>query len=158
MASATRTITVNAAFLQEIKDDNLELRAIFERAGEAFELPVAAVSSYKEIVEILATLRDQLAIHFALEESFGYVDDAIEVAPRLSDRAAYLRAEHQTLYIHICDVVENAERLLYHEPAAPNVSRIAREYAAFRHEFEVHEQAENELIFAAFDDDIGGSE
>ncbi len=158
MASATRTVSVNAAFLQEIKADNLELRAILERAEEAFHLPTASRASYKELVEVLANLRDQLAIHFVLEESFGYVDDAIEVAPRLGDLAIALKAEHQKLYMHICDVVENAERLLYHEPAAPNVSRVVAEYKAFRDVFDAHEKAENELIFAAFDDDIGGSD
>jgi len=155
MASATRTISVNAAFLQEIKTDNLELRAVLQSAGDVFELPTTGLSTHKEIVEILANLRDQLAIHFTLEESFGYVDDAIEVAPRLSDRAAELKSEHQTLYLHICDVVENAERLLYHEPAAPNISRVAKEYEAFRRQFDAHERAENDLIFAAFDDDLG---
>ncbi len=155
MAVLTRTITVNAAFLQEIKEDNRELRRLIQYASDLLATSTTGPNAMRDAANMLAELRDQFAMHFSLEEAYGYFDDAIDVEPRLSEKAESLRLEHETLFLEICEVVEQAERLLYHEPSAQTLKRIEARFMAFRHRFQSHETREEDLIMQSLDDDIG---
>jgi hypothetical protein len=108
-------------------------------------------------------LQDRLAVHFSLEEAYGYCEDALEVAPRLSSQAAVLRAEHQKLFVEFCHLVGDAEQLLVRSPSAEaatgnghvSLVQIAKRYETFRSALEEHERREEELIMAAYVDDVG---
>jgi hypothetical protein len=149
------TLGVNAAFLREIKEDHRELRRLLDEAvgllGQASKVRQPA----RRIVGLLERLRDQFALHFSLEEAFGYFEDAITVAPRLSVRAAALRSEHKALFLEICDVVDEAERLLRGDSSPSTVRKIALKFVSFHHQFLAHEGAENDLILDSLNDDIG---
>ena len=94
-------------------------------------------------------------MHFALEDAYGYFDDAIAEAPRLSEQAEVLRRQHDDLFLQICELVEAAEQLLYGERAERGRATLAVSYRDFHTAFHVHESRENELILEAFDSDIG---
>ncbi|QDU96029.1 hemerythrin domain-containing protein [Lignipirellula cremea] len=155
MANVLGTVSVNAAFLQEIKEDNAELRRDFSDTAELFSRLGESVVEPQQISDSATRLRDQIAMHFALEEFFGYVDVATETAPRLYDRAENLRAEHEVLYLQICDLVERIERWVYREPQADGAAVLADGFIEFHTRFAQHENAENELILDAMDSDIG---
>src|SRR5436309_12290555 len=110
--TTTGTVTVNAAFLQEIKEVNSELWSLLGDLRHRCQRPIAPGSS-RQLIDTLSQLRDQLALHFSLEEAYGYFDDPVEVAPQLSREAERLRAEHKQLYTDLCHVVEKAERMFY---------------------------------------------
>jgi hypothetical protein len=158
MTTAQRTLTINAAFLQEIKDDNRELKHLLDECAERLTYSAAARVDAKRLVGSLARLRDQLALHFTLEEAYGYFDDAIDVAPRLSRQAETLRSQHSGLYLSLCDVVERAEQLLYHEAHATAAGNIARAFADFHQQFRDHEAAEDALIMQTVNEEIGGGD
>jgi hypothetical protein len=149
------TVTVNAAFLQEIKEDHRLLKDYLGRATECFS-PVA-VTRFRapDVVELLGRLRDQLAVHFSLEEAYGYFHDAISAAPHFSYQAERLLAEHQALYAGICQLAEEGERLLYTHPPAHVWETLNEGFQTFMLAFETHEAAENDLILSAFEDDLG---
>jgi len=155
MLLATHTVTVNAAFLQEIKQDNVELRDLLQTISGRLLRRRPRVSDARDLVELLVRLRDQLAMHFALEEAFGYFENAVDIAPRLCERAAELRTEHDLFFRDICGMCEQAEQLLYHEASPRTLRQVATRYAAFYDGLQQHEARENELIMEAFDDDIG---
>lgn len=155
MLTKTRTVAINAAFLQEIKDDNRELRQLLRRAATNVSVPHLRRGQSRELVDVLSQLCDQLAMHFALEEAFGYFEDAVDIAPRLSQRADELRAEHESLFRILCDMVEHAEQVLYRESSRGVMRGIALRFNAFHDQFQEHETRENELILEAFDEDIG---
>ena len=155
MATVTRTVAINAAFLQEIKEDNRELRHLLAETGRLLSQPQEVRTPLRKLAEVLGSLRDQFAMHFSLEEAFGYFDDAVDVAPRLCEQADLLRSEHVGLFRKICRIEEAAEQLLYGEMSSQPGSELARQFFAFRDEFENHESRENDLIFQALDDDIG---
>lgn len=155
MSIAVGTVTINAAFLQEIKEDNHELKGLLDAAGEMFSLSRVARTPARQFVDLLTQLRDRLATHFALEEAFGYFEDAIEVAPQLSRQADELRNEHRTLFLDLCDLVEVAERLLYRETTAGVAKRLAARFREFRRSLEEHESRENGLILDSLDCDLG---
>ncbi len=155
MLVATRTVGINAAFLQEIKQDNVELRELLQDVSQRLLQRRPRLSDSRPLVELLTRLRDQMAMHFALEEAFGYFENAVDIAPRLSERADGLRAEHDLFFIDICGICEQAEQLLYHETSARTLRQIATRYADFYDALQQHEARETELIMEAFDDDIG---
>ena len=102
--------TPNVAFLQEIKEDNQRLRDLLRDAAQILSLPRHVRKL--DLVKLLRELCDQLAMHFALENALGYLDDALEIAPRLSRRAKALRNEHDALFADFCEIVDEAEGLL----------------------------------------------
>lgn len=149
------TVTVNAAFLQEVKEDNHLLRSLLETARQVFAESSRVKVDPKELAELLGQLRDQLAMHFALEEAFGYFEEAIDVAPRLSEQADLLRAQHRGLYLEVCDIADEAEQLLYHETAVDLRQEIRARFFGFLDRLNDHEACENALILEAFDEDLG---
>jgi hypothetical protein len=144
--TTTGTVTVNAAFLQEIKEVNQELWSLLADLRHRCQ---------RLLIDKLCQLRDQLALHFSLEEAYGYFEDPVEVAPQLSRQAEILRSEHKELYLDFCDLVERAERMFYDEQHAALALWIGREFLDLDQRLRNHEERENELIMDAYDGDIG---
>lgn len=150
----TATVTVNAAFLQEIKQDNRELRQLLHQVNTVVSRPLRNKRP-RQIVHLLQRLRDQLAMHFALEEAYGYFEDAVSVAPRLCYEAQELRGQHGAMFLEICRIVERAEMLFYHEAPGTVFRQIAEDFTFWHDAFREHERREINLVLEAFDDDIG---
>lgn len=157
MLTATHTVTVNAAFLQEIKDEDEQLRTLLEQTRQ-----VCKSLSYLDIpasrfASLLTELRDQLAMHFALEEAYGYFDDPVSVAPHLSERADALRNQHDELYEEIATLAESAQDTSHRNGDPRAILHLARCFLNFYDRLQTHEEDENELIMQAYTVDIGGS-
>jgi hypothetical protein len=158
MALATHTVAINAAFLQEIKDDHHELRQLMHHAGGMFARGDWMPAELGHLSVLLGKLRDQLAMHFSLEEAFGYFDDAIESAPHLSRHAEELRAQHAEMYSELCRLADLAERLVNQSALEPAMATLAADYRAFAVRFGEHESQETQLIVEAFNSDIGAGD
>jgi hypothetical protein len=156
--AAERTLTINAAFLQEIKEDNRDLRHLLDACAALMARPEPAAIDIKRLAAQLGKLRDQLAMHFALEEAYGYFDDAIDVAPRLSRQAKTLKDQHPTLFVALCAVVEQAEQLLYRETTDAVAKRLSRDFADFHSRLQQHEAQEDALIMQEVNEEIGGGD
>jgi hypothetical protein len=154
MALATHTVGINAAFLQEIKDDHHELRQLMHHTAAMFARSPGE-TELDRLADLLTRLRDQLAMHFSLEEAYGYFEDAISLAPRLCRRAENLRAEHSTLYSDLCNLAERAEQLPRNEDASSFLEDLTGHYHDFSTRLAEHESRETDLIHEAFHDDIG---
>ncbi len=154
MVTATKSITINIAFLQEIKEDSQDFRLLLGRTHDLLSAPHIHVARRK-LVDLLAELRDQLALHFALEEAYGYFEDAVAAEPRLSRRAGALRAEHRQLFLELCNLEDQSERWLYHEATANLLKQIAAGFHSFHQRLLDHESRENDLILEALAEEIG---
>jgi len=146
LPTTTGTVTVNAAFFQEIKDVNQELWAMLEDARDRIARPVSA-GQCRSLVELLARLRDQLALHFALEEAYGYFEDPEFVAPMLGQEAEKLRGEHKDIYMRLCRVVELAEKWYYANETITLARCLGPAFRDFDRRLRQHEERENALIF-----------
>lgn len=156
MAIRTTTVTINAAFLREIKEDNQRLKALLAELRSVLGEPAMPESMPRHaLIEKLGELRDQLATHFALEEAFGYFDEPLVAAPQLAERAEELRQEHADLFVRFCHLVDQAEDDYQRQSHDQAFRRIAARFREFDTDFQIHEQAENELIMEAFNADIG---
>ena len=156
MPTETGTVTVNAAFLQELKEDNEKLRGLMAEFSAVCDLRPPLRLSHKRLASLLAQLRDELAMHFSLEEAFGYFDRPTAVAPHLSEQACRLRAEHATLYEDVARIAEAAEDARSRWIAQsedededdPVKQRIVRRCQSFWDRLQQHEAGENELMWA----------
>ena len=151
----TRRVTVNAAFLQEIKEVNHDLWRLLADVRRMCDTPATIDSAPRRFFGLVEELRDQLALHFALEEAYGYFDDPIDVAPRLCRQANELRAEHDELYLMIVDLSETSEVLTQPDRVIGTVLTAVAQFQAFDQRFHRHEALENELIMQGYGDDIG---
>ncbi|KAA5540014.1 hemerythrin domain-containing protein [Roseiconus nitratireducens] len=151
--SVTGRLTVNAAFLKEIKDDNRHLKELWDRLIPMLSHGETAKNHWSELIDGLACLRDQLALHFSLEEAYGYFEEAIDAAPHLSLKAEALRGEHADLFSQVRDLADaivdvDSERM-------EKLEKFLARFDRFRRGFERHEEEELRLILQSFDDDIG---
>ncbi len=157
MASlSTRTLTVNAAFFQEIKEVDQELWRLLAEVRRITADPSELVAQRKQFLLTMETLRDQLALHFALEEAYGYFEDPVHVAPRLCDQACALRDEHRQLYVWFCDLECRAAELLGGGSRRSSaLLDLVKDVETFDARLRRHEEQENELIQQEYNDDIG---
>jgi hypothetical protein len=158
MSLATRTISINPAFLQEIKEDHHELRQLMHHTSAMLNRPRWMATELDRLTELCTKLRDQLAMHFSLEEAYGYFEDAVSVAPHLSRRAEQLRGEHYTLFSQFCQLTELAEALRYEGQDEATLGRLVDGYRDFAMRLYEHEANETELILAAFNEDLGAGD
>jgi hypothetical protein len=155
MPIAMRTVSINPAFLREIKDDHHELRQLQHHTSAMLDRLGPEEIEHKRLVHMFSKLRDQLAMHFSLEEAYGYQEDAIDIAPHLCRRAERLQAQHFELFDEFCCLVEISLQLLYHEQPRTLLSALAGGYRRFQVRFREHESQERELILEALNEDIG---
>ncbi len=149
----SKRLSVNAAFLKDIKDDNRELKSLIDRLYPLLEHPQIASNHWSELLTLLADLRDQLAFHFSLEEAFGYFENAIETAPQFSLLAESLQSDHAGLFEWIRELADRAPEV--EVDSVDKISRFVDQFKRFRAALEQHETAEIELILQALDDDLG---
>lgn len=152
--SATRRdLTVNAAFLKDIKDDNQELKQLLDKIVPLTDPLPMAVNHWSELVALLGDLRDQLAMHFALEEAYGYFEDALVTAPQLTLAAHSLKRQHIKLFEQIVRLAEKAAELP--ADAESQIAKLLQQFKSFQLDFQTHEREELDLILQALEDDIG---
>jgi len=143
-------VTVNAAFLQEIKEDYLELQQLLVEIRGALARPDSLGELWKRFVTLLGELRGGLATYFRLEEMYGYFENPVSAAGRLGRSAQTLRRQHQRLYSEICAICEQAQQRLDRTAGASAPRKIVQRFAAFCDRLREHEGREDDLIFQAF--------
>lgn len=155
MLTSTRTVTVNAAFLQDVKEDNIHLHDLLATAAKILDPSSEVDIKPRALAELFQQIRDQLATHFSLEEAFGYFEDAIEVAPRLSEKAIELRSQHETLYLSISTLADDAQCRLTVNGGITAIPSLLNRFRSFCRNLKRHEDAECELIMDALYEELG---
>jgi hypothetical protein len=155
MATITATVTVNPAFFQEIKQENRRLCDLLTALRSLVAKPLVMKNHKERLVVLLEAVCDQLALHFSLEEAYGYFEDALDVAPRLAERAEQLRSEHLSLFDTIRDIAEEARDSLVRHQMSHCLPALQERSQIFDDDLQRHESLENELIVEATHLDIG---
>lgn len=149
------SVTINSAFMQEIKEASGELWALIDKVDEMRSHPWLICDHPRHAVDLVSQLQDQLALYFSLEEYYGYFEGPASVEPRFSERAGALREEHRTLYLDMCSIIDRAERLVDEDRLASLTRHIVVRLDAFCAQLKAHETREQDMLLEAFDDDIG---
>lgn len=147
-------LTLNVAFLHEIKQDSNEPEESIVRIGNFLNQQIFL--NLRLVVDQLSRLRDELKAYFALEEFYGYFESARETNPKVCTHAEGLRRQHETLFLEVCELVEMAEAAFYNETAEAEIQpAITAGFQAFVQNFRCHEQEELELMMRLCNEDIG---
>ena len=157
-------VTINVAFLQEIKSD-FGFRDLLNDVYHQLkpDMPTAVFDdesggrvSPRVAAEMLGELRDGLETYFALEEFYGYFQQAAVQNPCVSQKASDLQSEHETLFLKLNQIVELAQQIVYRE-AGPETTLddVAEELESFCIQLAHHEQAEMDLMMRLCNEDLG---
>ncbi len=155
--------TPAGAAVPEVIEGVRSRRAGLRSAMSGLERALAAPAPHRVeewrqgVVESLASLHDVWTRHIVETEAPGaFLDELVEESPRLSTPAARLRREHN----EILGVITRAEKALHqvlldadHEQFVDTLrADLTEMLCALAH----HRQRGADLIFAAYDVDIGG--
>lgn len=156
-SGATQTgLTINVAFLQEIKED-IGLQDLIENARQHFMTAESSVRNRPIVTaHVLNELRDELETYFALEEFYGYFQNAEVVNPSVSHRADALKSEHEILFLELNQLIDSVEQIIYHENSRDlTFEQIANDFDHFITALHQHEQKEMELVMRLYNEEIG---
>jgi hypothetical protein len=152
VATLTTTLIVNPAFLQEIKDSNPDLWISVGTLTEIANRVDEPIRVLRTLTRLLDDLRDQLALQFSLEESYGYIEvPAHACSGIIGELACQTQSQHATLYLRLSDLAEQAEELQYRGVEPQRLRELVSSSVEFHSELRDHEQMEKELIRRSYD-------
>jgi iron-sulfur cluster repair protein YtfE (RIC family) len=129
-----------------------ELRGLLAQLHRLLADRAAAMT---DIASNVSTLQQRLQEHFRIEEEGGYFVEAVDLAPRVSDRVAALEREHSQLLRQIQELHRFAG---YCSGAAGERQKLEVDFHEFSGSLMRHENVENELLQEVFNDDIGSND
>ncbi len=144
-SSATATM-VNAAFLQEVKDSNLQFWQNVHDFKRLLNQSAETAEQSAKLVRLLSELRDSMALEFSLEETYGYIQGLCTgstVSARKADEAIQ---QHRELYLRLHELSERAEEAQYRGTLAQDFLTLVELCREFLATMEAHEKHESELI------------
>ena len=151
MVVATKTtLVINAAFLQEIKDSNPDLYKTIDELRHVCVSEDGPTIQCRSLTRLLDQLRDQLAMQFSLEESYGYMAVPSHPDEVLCEASARAQSSHGMLYMQLSDLAEQAEELQYRGVEPRQLRLLVEQVVEFERCLHDHECDENELIERCF--------
>ncbi len=152
VATLSKTLTVNPAFLQEIKDSNPDLWDAVSQLSQIDQAAGEPTRILRSLVRLLDDLRDQLALQFSLEESYGYIEVPAQACSGVTGELAIrTQSQHGTLYLRLSDLAEQAEELQYRGVVSQRLRELIVSTDEFHSDLREHEQMEKELIRRSYD-------
>jgi len=142
------TDETHQAYVAAFGAEHHELRHLVHALHEALreERPWSHEAA-TEAVELLAALHTHLEHHFAQEEDGGYLEEALNLAPRFGSEAAELLRQHPRMLEKSCQVRTTADRAAIEPAAWP---QLKRELSELIKGLMAHEGAENKIVQQAF--------
>lgn len=141
--------TWSQAQYQIMQAEHDELQELLDRC---LRLVGSTPSQRKHVDLLVSQLSELVENHFRHEEKGGYLKVAVERAPRLSPRAEALREQHDLLQ----EEIDKLRMLVHSGVESPSWwARIREDLRQFAQRLHSHEEAENDLVQEAFNDDIG---
>ncbi|MDA8743951.1 hypothetical protein N9N28_04885 [Rubripirellula amarantea] len=151
VSSSPSLLSVNPAFLQEIKDSNPAYWNAFRRLPVVCDCHGEPLQVCRSLSRTLDDLRDAAALQFSLEESYGYITLAEPSehqikGVRLGELAERAQREHRLLYLQLTELAEQAEELQYRGVEQNGLRELIQSAAMFESQLAAHERSENVLI------------
>ncbi|MCA9246249.1 MAG: hemerythrin domain-containing protein [Planctomycetales bacterium] len=143
---------LNHQFFEMMRREHRELTDVIGTLREQLQEKVPAAEALRLSITKLA---DLALGHFEHEEHGGYLCEVIEQAPRLSERAETLKAQHATMRDDLSQLVELVDQVA---AGQMSVNKLRENLNAFLRSLLDHESAENELVQEAYTDDIGSKD
>jgi hypothetical protein len=130
----------------EQRELHRRLRALQQELGEVTQ-PYLDRPLLARILEAGRELREELAHHFAEEESGGCLDYAVSRMPRLAGEAQLVENEHPVLLEELDAMLA---RLCLARPGELETATVKERFDAFVVRMLTHEARENQLVERGF--------
>ncbi len=144
--TAVATTMVNAAFLQEVKDSNLQFWQNIHDFKRLLYSAAGPIEHAAKLVKLLGELRDSMAVEFSLEETYGYIDGSYSVQSVSAAKAGIAKRQHRELYLRLHEISESAEEAQYRGTIVDDFGSLVSVCKEFLDSLEAHEKHESELI------------
>jgi hypothetical protein len=142
----TASTMVNAAFLQEIKESNVDFWANIRQLRELLGAQDEPRCLSTKLVRGLSDLRISLPRQFSLEETYGYIEGS-RAAPMIATaKAVMAKQQHRELYLELQEVSERAEEAQYRGTISHQLEELMQACKDYLTAFDAHEALESELI------------
>lgn len=145
-------MVVNPAFLLEIKDSNPDLWAAVRELRSLCQPPSVLAQQHepaetlRRLTRLLDSVRDAVALHFSLEETYGFLTVPADHVARPDHRVETAKGQHTTLYLGITDLAEQAEELQYRGVCREALTRLIGGVRGWDADLTEHEKLEARLI------------
>jgi hypothetical protein len=144
--SSQGCVTINAAFLQEIKEANCQVWEKLHQLRTLIGFRTVDSETVNKWVQSLTEFRKLLSLEFSLEETYGYVGNSkcqhivSEISP-----ADALR-QHRELYLYLLEICEKVEESQYVGTICREFERHVRAFQEFDGMLSEHERIESQMI------------
>ena len=145
-ATSVTTTMVNAAFLQEVKDSNIQFWQNVHDFKRLLNQSAAVVEQSTKMVRLLSELRDSMALEFSLEETYGYIEGYSAGNSVSASKAGQAKRQHRELYLHLHEISESAEEAQYRGTIVQDYQTLVVACKEFLAVLEAHEKLESDLI------------
>ena len=153
--SSPGSVTINAAFFEEVKEAHLEVDTLAVQIKRLDGHPDWTDPVCQELTDQLNRMVELVRWYFSLEETYGYFEDPVFVSAAYGQRVSDLRAEHNSLLSEVSQLSDHAARLLYNGRLSHSADTVLARFGVFCDQLERHEFRERELITEAYSVDIG---
>jgi len=141
------TTSVNAAFLQEVKDHNVQLWSTLRELRNVEAFCVDPIAASAQFVTLISRLRELLSLQFSLEDTYGYINAApTHFQLPAAVNAAAAKSQHCELYLQIHELCEQAEEAQYRGTISRDLDTFFNLFELLDESLQAHEDAEAELI------------
>ncbi len=145
-ATSVNTTMVNAAFLQEVKESNLQFWQNVHDFKRLLNQSAEVDEQAAKLVRLLSELRDSMALEFSLEETYGYIEGNCTANSVSACKAGQAKRQHRELYLHLHEISESAEEAQYRGTIVQDYAALVGRCQEFLAVLEAHEKHESELI------------
>lgn len=136
------------AFAAAFEAEHREMRQLVHRLRDAVNRNRSwSREVAREAVRAVEAMRTHLRHHFAQEEEGGYLEQALAMAPRFSDEAQVLLAQHASMLKRIDEVAEVARGAVEDAELWPQLKLQVKDLLR---NLIAHESAENRIVQQAF--------
>jgi hypothetical protein len=152
MANQTARRGDSNAMLSRHRDLMHEIADLQRWWKELYEL---GIPKYAEMAMRLNSLRNELRAHFENEEAGGYLAAALAAAPEFAREAKELQAQHPQLLSALDQFIAQLQN---NHPSVRTWDEARQRLEDFLLRLRDHEAAENTIVQAAFDNDLGAGD
>jgi hemerythrin HHE cation binding domain-containing protein len=138
------------AYVRHIEAEHRRLDRLIRRVLQAIGScqECAAGSWPQPVVAGLAAVRQELAQHFAEEESGGCLEEAVARCPAMSSDTDRVQAEHGGLLGVLDELTLHCQQI--QRPTRRDLLAVEHELRAVAHKLRMHEAQENRIMQRAF--------
>lgn len=144
--STTQCVTINAAFLQEVKEAHSQVWETLYYLRVIAQQKSVTEADVHQWVSKLTEFRRQLSTEFALEETYGYISSSQRQHINVGVDPSVTLKQHRELYLQILEVCERVEESQYVGTVVRDFSLHVACFQEFDAGMSEHERLESLMI------------